>query len=452
MAIEALSGWTRQQKLVVTAAFLGWALDAFDFFLMVFVLKDISQEFGTSVQQVGNAILLTLAARPVGAFIFGRLADRYGRRTTLTVDVLLYSVLGFASGFSTNLTMLLIIRALFGAAMGGEWGVGASLAMETIPPKARGFVSGMLQAGYPTGYLLASLAFWFLFPIIGWRGMLMLGALPALLVAFIRLGVPESPAWIERQSEKPAEILVESNVPLIKNIRWVVESHSIFGAIARTALIKFLIVQLVDVIDFLSKHWKITLYSIVLMTAFNFFSHGSQDLYPTFLRVQHKFDPRTVGTIGVILNIGAICGGILFGAISQRIGRRRAIVIAALLALPILPLWGLPADPVWLGLGAFLMQIAVQGAWGVIPVHLNELSPPEGRGTFPGTVYQLGNLIASVNIYIQAGIAESHGNDYSYPMMLTIGIVAVIIAAVTAFGFEARGVSFLKNGRVHDPA
>jgi SHS family lactate transporter-like MFS transporter len=404
MAIEALSGWTRQQKLVVTAAFLGWALDAFDFFLMVFVLKDISTEFGTDIKSVSIAILLTLAARPVGAFIFGRLADRYGRRTTLMIDVLLYSALGFASGFSTDLTMLLVIRTLFGVAMGGEWGVGASLAMETIPVKARGIVSGMLQAGYPTGYLLASLAFWFLFPIIGWRGMLMLGALPALLVFVIRMGVPESPAWVERKAEKPVSILTV-----------------------------------------LGKHWKLAVYSIVLMTAFNFFSHGSQDLYPTFLRVQHKFDGHTVGTIAVILNIGAICGGIVFGSLSQRIGRRRAIVIAAVLALPVLALWGLPSDPVWLAVGAFLMQICVQGAWGVIPVHLNELSPPEARGTFPGTVYQLGNLIASVNTYIQADIAESHGNNYAYPMMLVVGIVAVVIALVTGFGIEAKGVAFSKG-------
>jgi SHS family lactate transporter-like MFS transporter len=404
MAIEALSGWTRQQKFTVAAAFMGWTLDAFDFFLMVFVLKDIAGEFGTDIKSVSVAILLTLAARPVGAFIFGRLADHYGRRTTLMIDVLLYSALGFASGFSSSLTMLLVLRTLFGVAMGGEWGVGASLAMETIPVKARGIVSGMLQAGYPTGYLLASLAFWFLFPIIGWRGMLMLGALPALLVFFIRIGVQESPAWIEHKAQGPVGILTV-----------------------------------------LGKHWKTALYGIVLMTAFNFFSHGSQDLYPTFLRVQHKFDAHTVGTIAVVLNIGAICGGILFGYLSQHIGRRRAIVIAALLALPALALWGLPDDPVWLGLGAFLMQICVQGAWGVIPVHLNELSPPEARGTFPGTVYQLGNLIASVNTYLQADIAQSHGDNYALPMMLVVGIVAVAIALVTGFGFESHGISFTKG-------
>ncbi len=405
MAIEALSGWTRQQRFVVIAAYLGWTLDAFDFFLLVFVLKDIAGEFGTDIKAVSYALFLTLAARPIGAFLFGRLADRIGRRPALMIDVLAYSVLGFASGFSPNLTVLLVLRSLFGVAMGGEWGVGSSLAMETIPAKARGIVSGLLQAGYPSGYLLASLAFWFLFPIIGWRGMLMLGALPALLIFFIRMGVEESPVWTARKHEAQANT--------------------------------FTVIQ---------RHWKMALYAIVLMTAFNFFSHGSQDLYPTFLRVQHKFDPHTVGTISVILNIGAICGGIGFGALSQRIGRRRAIVIAAVLALPVLPLWGLPSDPVWLAVGAFLMQICVQGAWGVIPVHLNELSPPEARGTFPGTVYQLGNLIASYNATLQSGIAENNNNDYGYPLMLVVGIVAVVIAVVTGFGVEARGVDMAQKG------
>ncbi len=407
--IEALSGWTAQQKRVVLAAFLGWTLDSFDFFLMVFLLKDIAAEFGTDIKSVSVSILLTLAARPVGAFIFGRAADHFGRRKIMMINLLFYPALCFASGFSTSLIMLLVIRTLFGVAMGGEWGVGASLAMETIPVKARGIVSGMLQAGYPSGYLLASLAFWFLFPIIGWRGMLMLGALPALLVLFIRAGVHESPAWVERQTEKP-----------------------------------------VGIATVLRRNWKVALYSILLMTAFNFFSHGSQDIYPTFLRVQHKFDAHTVGAIGVVLNLGAICGGILFGALSQRIGRRRAIVIAALLALPVLPLWSLPDDPIWLGVGAFLIQVCVQGAWGVIPVHLNELSPPEARGTFPGTVYQLGNLIASVNIYIQANIAESHDNNYALPLMLVVGVTAVVIAMVVGFGIEAKTLLSLKSRERHD--
>ena len=341
MAIAALSGWTSEQKHVVAASFFGWTLDAFDFFLMVFVLKDIAKEFHTDVTQVTVAILLTLAMRPIGAFLFGRAADRWGRRPTLMVDVLFYSVIEFASGFAPSLTALLILRAIYGIAMGGEWGVGASLTMESIPPHARGFVSGLLQSGYPAGYFLASIVYGLLFQYIGWRGMFMVGVLPALLVFYIRRNVPESPTWTPTTARS-------------------------------------------NTLAVLKSHWRLGIYAILLMTAFNFFSHGTQDLYPTFLQVQHGFGPHEVGLIAVIYNIGAIIGGISFGALSERFGRRRIIIIAALLSLIVLPLWAFAATAVWLAVGAFLMQVMVQGAWGVIPVHLNELSPDEARGTFPG--------------------------------------------------------------------
>ena len=342
MAIAALSGWTSEQKHVVAASFLGWSLDAFDFFLLVFVLKDIATEFHTDISNVTLAILLTLAMRPVGAFIFGRAADRWGRRPTLMVDILLYSVLEFASGFAPSLTVLIVLRALYGIAMGGEWGVGASLTMETIPPHARGFVSGLLQSGYPTGYFMASIVYGVLFPYIGWRGMFMVGVIPALLVLYIRRNVPESPSWSK-------ETAVERG-----------------GTLA-----------------VLKSHWRLGIYAVVLMTAFNFFSHGTQDIYPTFLQVQHKFTPHVVSIIAVVYNIGAICGGILFGSLSERFGRRRCIIIAALLTLPVIPLWAFADSPVMLAIGAFLMQFTVQGAWGVIPVHLNELSPDNARAHVP---------------------------------------------------------------------
>ncbi len=399
MRIAALGGWTTEQKHVVAASFLGWTLDAFDFFLMVFVLKDIAAEFQTDVTKVTIAILLTLAARPIGAFLFGRAADRWGRRPTLMVDVLLYSAIEFASGFAPSLTALLILRAVYGVAMGGEWGVGASLTMESIPAHARGFVSGLLQSGYPAGYFLASIVYALLFQYIGWRGMFMVGVLPALLVLYIRRNVPESPTW------KP--------VTTKSNTRTVLQSH-----------------------------WRLGVYAVVLMTAFNFFSHGTQDLYPTFLQVQHKFSPHEVGLIAVIYNIGAIIGGISFGSLSERFGRRRMIVIAAVLSLTVLPLWAFSATAVWLAVGAFLMQVMVQGAWGIVPVHLNELSPDEARGTFPGFVYQLGNLIASVNATLQAGIAAHYGNDYAFALAAVAGVVAAAIAALTVFGPEARGIAF----------
>jgi MFS transporter, SHS family, lactate transporter len=398
MRIAALSGWTSQQRHVVAASFLGWTLDAFDFFLMVFVLKDIAQEFHTDVTEVTIAILLTLAMRPIGAFLFGRAADRWGRRPALMVNVLFYSVIEFASGFAPSLTTLLILRAIYGVAMGGEWGVGASLTMESIPPQARGFVSGLLQSGYPAGYFLASIVYAGLFQYIGWRGMFMVGVVPALLVLYIRSHVPESPSW------KPTD---QSNTLTV-----------------------------------LRSHWRLGIYAVLLMTAFNFFSHGTQDLYPTFLQVQHGFSPHEVGLIAVIYNIGAIIGGISFGSLSERFGRRRLIIIAAVLSLAVLPLWAFAATAVWLAVGAFLMQVMVQGAWGVIPVHLNELSPDEARGTFPGFTYQLGNLIASVNATLQAAIAVHYGNDYGFALAVVAGIVAVAIVVLTALGTEAKGVKF----------
>src|SRR3984893_18146761 len=406
--IPALSGWTNQQRSVVIASFLGWTLDAFDFFLLVFVLQDIAQDFHTEISEVPFAILLQLAMRPLGPFLFGRAAHRWGRRPTLMVDVLLYSFIEFASGFSPSLTVLLVLRALYGVAMGGEWGVGASLTMESIPAHARGFVSGLLQSGYPTGYFVASVVYALLFPVIGWRGMFMVGVLPALLVLYIRRRVPESPTWD--------------------------------GAAAARS----------GTLSILTSHWRLGLYAVVLMTAFNFFSHGTQDLYPTFLQVQHGLSPHAVGIIAAVYNVGAIVGGIVCGTLSERIGRRRMIVIAALLSLPILPLWAFSAEPVLLALGAFLMQVAVQGAWGVIPAHLNELSPNEARGTFPGFVYQLGNLLASANATIQAGLAVHFGGNYGLALGLVPRSVASIIALLQCLGDEAKGVAF-GTGRHRQP-
>ncbi|MGQ0741201.1 MAG: MFS transporter [Alphaproteobacteria bacterium] len=398
MRIKALQGWTKDQRNVVIASYLGWTLDAFDFFLMVFVLRNIAVEFGTDITTVAIATTLTLAMRPIGAFLFGRAADRYGRKPVLMIDITLYSLLSFLSGLAPDLTALLIIRALFGIAMGGEWGIGASLTMETVPPKARGFVSGLLQTGYPSGYLLASLVYGLFFPYLGWRGMFFVGILPALLVLFIRLRVPESPGWTRQPREVGGTLAI------------------------------------------LKKHWRLAIYMIFLMTAFNFFSHGTQDLYPTFLQVQHGYEHAAVGTIAVVYNIGALIGGITFGALSERIGRRRAIVFAALLSLPILPIWAFSTSAGMLALGAFLMQIAVQGAWGVIPAHLNELSPHAARATFPGFTYQLGNLLASVNLPLQAGMAASLGGDYSTALAVVAGASAVAIALLAGFGIEAKGV------------
>ncbi|HEX3652012.1 MAG TPA: MFS transporter [Rhizomicrobium sp.] len=411
-AFDALRGWTTAQKHVVFASWLGWTLDAFDFFLMVFVIKDVAHAFGATKTEIAWAITLTLALRPIGAFIFGRLADRFGRRPVLMADVALYSLLGFATAFSPNLIAFLIVRALFGVAMGGEWGIGASLTMESIRPEARGLVSGLLQSGYPTGYLLASIVYRNFYEPLGsltglapWRSLFLVGIVPALLILYIRRHVPESPGWSRE--------------------------HARSGT----------------VISVLKKHWQLALYAIVLMTAFNFFSHGTQDAYPTFLQVQHHFDVYTTGDIAIVYNIGAIIGGLTFGFFSQSFGRRRAIVVAALFAIPVTYLWAFSQTAAMLALGAFLMQFFVQGAWGVIPAHLNELSPADARGTFPGTVYQLGNFIASYNLPLQTAIAARMHENYSFALVGVAIAAAVVIAVLTALGREARDVDFTAKAR-----
>ena len=308
--LRLLRSLTPNQRGAVIASYLGWTLDAFDFFILVFVLKDVAQEFHTGVETVTYAIFLTLAARPVGALLFGLAADRYGRRVTLMVDILLFSMLEFASGLAPSLAIFLILRLAFGVAMGGEWGVGAALTMETIPPATRGVVSGILQTGYPSGYLLAAITYFAFYGLIGWRGMFMIGVLPALLVLYIRGKVEESPAFLARTARRPATGL---------------------GPMARIMRLR--------------AHAGRFLYAVLLMTAFNFLSHGTQDLYPTFLQLQHQFSQHTVGLIAIVYNIGAILGGLLFGALSQRIGRRRAILIAALLTLPVIPVWAYGAGP-----------------------------------------------------------------------------------------------------------
>lgn len=388
--------WTAAQKRVVAASYLGWTLDAFDFFLLVFVIKDVAETFRTSITAVASAITLTLAVRPLGALFFGQLADRYGRRPILMLDVGLFALFGFLTAFSPDLAIFLVLRGLFGVAMGGEWGVGASLAMETIPTASRGLVSGLLQSGYPSGYLLASVVFGLLYSHIGWRGMFMISLAPALLILYIRRGVSESPAF---GRERAAHVPMRS---------------------------------------VLARHWKLALYTTLLMTAFNFLSHGTQDLYPTFLQTQRHLNHATVSTIAVIYNIGAILGGLTLGSASQVFGRRSAVIAAASLVVPAVWLWAYSARAPGLAIGAFLIQFAVQGAWSVVPAHLNELSPPEARATFPGTVYQLGNFIASSNAVIQTWLASRHGGDYALALAIMAIVSAVALSALVLIGREAR--------------
>jgi len=393
--------WTSTQRNVAFASFASWTLDAFDFFILVFVLSDLAVNFHTEISDVSIAIMLTLAVRPIGALLFGRLAEKYGRRPILMANIIIFSIFELLSAWSPTLEWFLLFRVIYGVAMGGVWGVASSLAMESIPDRSRGLMSGVFQAGYPCGYLLASIIFGLFYSMVGWRGMFLIGALPILLLPFIYFKVPESPVWLAARERNESVALM----PVLRS------------------------------------HWKLCVYLVLLMACFNFFSHGTQDLYPTFLKVQHGFDPHTVSIIAIFYNIAAMLGGIFFGSLSEKIGRKKAIIIAAFLALPVLPLWAFSNGSWMVGIGAFLMQFMVQGAWGVVPTWLTELVPGNARAVLPGFVYQLGNLIASVNATLQSRIAESHGNNYGLAMAIVAGTVAVLICLLVAMGRETRGIN-----------
>src|SRR3984957_11678838 len=395
-------GLTQVQRNTFIACFLGWSLDAFDFFILTFCVSALATQFQAKVSAITEAIFITLAFRPVGAFLFGMMADRFGRRVTLMIDIILYSVFELSSAFAPSLKIFLITRALFGIAMGGEWGVGAALAFETLPAEKRGFFSGLLQEGYAVGYLMAALVYGTMFTLVGWRGMFVIGALPAFLVIYIRTKVDESPAWLQGRVMKRVERRLGK-----------------------------------DILAYIGP----LLLMAVMMFAFNSFSHGTQDLYPTFLTKGHQLGPHAVMFVAVVANIGALVGGVLFGTWSEKIGRRRAIVIAALLSIPVIPLWAYSRTVPMLALGGFLMQFMVQGAWGVIPAHLNELSPSAVRGTFPGFAYQLGNLLSSKNSVLQAKLVEQHyGGRYPPVLAWTVLIVATLVAVVAGTGREKKGV------------
>jgi MFS transporter, SHS family, lactate transporter len=404
MLREQARGLTRDQRNAFLAAWLGWAMDAFDYFLLVFVLTDVAKEFDTSKTHVAIATTLTLAARPVGAFLFGYWADRIGRRTPLLVCVLFYSTVGFLTAFSPSLTVLLILRTLYGIGMGGEWGLGASLAMEKIPVEKRGFYSGVLQQGYPVGYFFAALAFFIITPTFGWRGLFIAAALPAALALFIRMRVGESEVW-ERTAERRRQTRVSPREVFLR-----------------------------------PQILKRFLYLVLLMGAFNFMSHGTQDFFPTFLEDDFGAGHTTTVVIALIYNAGAILGGMYFGALSQRFGRKKTIVLCAALALPVVPLFAFAPSLALITAGAFLMQIFVQGAWGVIPAHLTELSPDEIRGFYPGVTYQLGNLLAAVNLPIQTSLAASHSGGFALAVVIVPVLLAVIL--LTSLGSEAHSVRF----------
>jgi SHS family lactate transporter-like MFS transporter len=411
MLREQARGLNRDQRNAFIAAWLGWAMDAFDYFLLVFVISDVAKDFDTSKTKVAVATTLTLAARPVGAAIFGYGADRWGRRPVLLACVLFYSTVGLLTAFSTSLTMLLVLRCLYGIGMGGEWGLGASLAMEKIPSAKRGFYSGVLQQGYPVGYMLAAIAWFLVEPIAGWRGLFVCAAIPALLALFIRMRVEESEAW-EATKERERQTKVGFRQVLFNR------------AVARRFG-----------------------YLVLLMCAFNFMSHGTQDYYPTFLEDTFDADHVTTVVVAIVYNLGAILGGAYFGALSQGFGRRKTIVLCAGFALVVSPFFAFSPTIATLAIAAFVMQFFVQGAWGVIPAHLTELSPDEIRGFYPGVTYQLGNLLAALNLPIQTSLAESHSGRFALFAVIVPVLVAVIV--LTLLGREMRGIEF---GAGTDPA
>lgn len=399
------------QRRAYTACFLGWTLDAFDFFLLTFCLDAIASTFHVTLATAAKSIFWTLLMRPVGALVFGALAEKFGRRPTLMLNVVSYSVFVVASAFAPTFGWFLGTRALFGVAMGGEWGVGAALALESLPAEGRGFFSGLLQEGYVVGNMLAALLY-LVFPLLhgtgmfsAWRMLFVMGAVPSLLLLLVFRGVDESPAWLARQRA------VRGN--------------------ARAWRSKF-----VEVLRYVPSLLGLT----VLMTAFMAFSHGTQDLYPTFLKHDLGIRGVALSAIAIVGNVGAVFGGIWFGTYSEKVGRRRAIITAAVLAIPMIPLWAWSHTAVMLAVGGFLMQFMVQGAWGVIPVHLNEMSPPAVRAIFPGLAYQLGNVLSSRNSVLQAAAAAKYfGGRFAPVMAITVVVVAVVVAVVTALGKEAKG-------------
>ena len=407
-SLRLFKSLTREQRNTFVACFLGWALDALDFFLVTFVLTQIAQDFGRSIPQVAFSITLTLMMRPLGAFIFGLLGDKFGRRIPLMIDIIFYSVMELATAFAPNFTVFLILRALFGIGMGGEWGLGASLAMESLPTQARGLFSGILQQGYAVGYLLAALVYWIVFPHFGWRGLFIAGSLPALLVIYIRARVPESPVWQKHRETRQPRLRLSV---------------------------------------FIKQHGALFLYAALLMTAFNYMSHGTQDLYQTFLEKQRGLAVNQKAIVGIIYAFGAICGGTIFGHLSQSWGRRRAIIIAAVCGLILIPIWVFSPGLSLLIIGGFLMQFMVQGAWGIVPVHLNELSPPALRSTFPGLAYQLGNFFAANAAVVEAKLAQTFrgaNNQPDYAKALAVFAATIFIALIilAAVGREERGKEF----------
>ena len=399
---------TKGWKFAVASGILGWMLDAFDFFVVVFLFDTLADHFHVSKAAVVYTLTLTLAMRPLGALFFGALADRFGRKRPLIFCVLYFSLLTVLTGLAPNYIFFVVCRALYGIGMGGYWGIGASYAMESSPRRFRGVLSGMMQSGYPMGYLLASVAMQVLAPSFGWKSVFFVGAPVAVLIVVLTFFAPESEAW---KQHRPASM----------------------GQIFNSLL----------------QHKGIFLYLLMTMSVMLCLSHGTQDLYPDFLKsipgitAKTIFGMKTLYGIPILYNIGAVTGALFFGQISQKIGRRNSIMLALGISLLSIPAWAFGTSLSVLVAGSYLMQTGVQGAFGVIPAHLNELSPDAVRSLFPGFVYQLGVLLASPATAIEFVLRDHFG----YPWALTMfeACVIVLLLIIFWFGPEARGRSFLRE-------
>src|SRR6185437_12375578 len=396
---------TPRWQLAVGSGILGWVLDAFDFFVVVFLFDTLAARFHVSKAAIVYTLTLTLAMRPVGALLFGPLADRFGRKRPLLLCVLFFSAITVLSGFSPSYTFFLVMRGLYGIGMGGYWGIGASYAMESAPRRWRGVLSGVMQSGYPFGYLMAAVAMQFVAPVFGWRSMFVVGLSVTALIVIFTLLAPESESWKQRHPTSLQKIF-------------------------RT----------------LFDHLGIFAYLLLVMAVMSCLSHGTQDLYPDFLKsIPRLADRKILGMkllfgLPIFYNIGAIVGAPFFGHLSEKIGRRRSIMLALGVSLLSIPAWAFGSSLLALALGSYFMQTGVQGAFGVIPAHLNELSPDSVRGLFPGFVYQLGVLIASPAVAFEYTLR----NHLGYPWALTAFEGSVILALLLLFtlGPEHLGRSF----------
>ncbi|KIM77736.1 hypothetical protein PILCRDRAFT_11824 [Piloderma croceum F 1598] len=376
--LECILGLTFIQWAQFFSGWFAWICDAIDFFTVSLSVTNLQIQFGKPAHDITTAITLTLLFRSLGAVVFGVVSDRYGRKWPLVINLILCAILQLGAGFVQTFHQFLAIRALFGITMGGIWGLATATALENLPVELRGLASGVVQEGYAVGYLIAAVINLTLVPSVsaGWRSLFWTASGISLFAAVIRALLPESAVFLRAKEFEREHGLTST------------EKNKVF---------------LKETKRMLAKHWLLCIYAVVLMTGFNFLSHGSQDLYPTYLQTSKNISNHNATIATIIGNCGAIAGGAIAGWVSQYIGRRLTVVIFVCFIGAFIPLWILPSTFSSLSAGAFCMQFGVQGAWGIIPIHLAELSPPAFRATFPGVAYQLGNMVSSASAQIETG-------------------------------------------------